>query len=81
MNEIWLPSSSAPPPLFDDFPPQPDYAPAPVPMENYEDIPPPPPPPMNFDGGMNNASPYGIDSGFGDVPPPPPPPPPMDYDF
>lgn len=71
--------SSAPPPVFDDFPPQPDYMPAPQPMDGFEEI--PPPPPMNYDG-MSNASPYGgsIDSGFGDIPPPPPPPP-MDYDF
>lgn len=67
------------PPVFDDFPPQPDYVPAPQPVEGFEDI---PPPPMNYDSA-NGAPPYGgnIDSGFGDVPPPPPPPPPQDYDF
>ncbi|MFZ3229151.1 MAG: hypothetical protein WA160_03015 [Pseudobdellovibrio sp.] len=65
---------------FDDFPSQPDYMPAPQPVDNFEDI--PPPPPFNYENSGSNANPYGggIDSGFGDVPPPPPPPP-MDLDF
>jgi hypothetical protein len=72
----------APAPNFDDFPTQPDYVPAPQPLDTFDDIP-PPPPPMNYDSSTN-AYPYNggsMDGGFGDIPPPPPPPPPTDFDF
>ncbi len=66
--------STAPPQAFDDFPVQPDYMPAPAPIDGFEEIP-PPPPPVNYDGVPNgvNGYPYNIDSGFGDAPPPPSP--------
>jgi hypothetical protein len=73
---------AAPAPNFDDFPTQPEYVPAPQPLDTFDDIP-PPPPPMNFDSSANTY-PYNggsMEGGFGDVPPPPPPPPPPDFDF
>ncbi|MGZ3769596.1 MAG: hypothetical protein ACXVCP_10620 [Bdellovibrio sp.] len=63
-----------PPPTFDDFGDN-GYVPAPMPPDDFGDMPPPPPPPPPPPFG-------GDDFGGGDsFPPPPPPPPPFDGDF
>lgn len=64
------------PPVVNEFPPAPDFPPAPAPYEGFEEIPPPP----IYDSNLNNSVPY--DPAFGgEMAIPPPPPPPPDYDF
>jgi hypothetical protein len=57
-----------------EFPPAPDFPPAPAPYEGYDEN--LQPPPMDSSGGVPYDPSFGTDMSI-----PPPPPPPPDYDF